>query len=1157
MKQMNSTQKIWMNAHNKKKRYGSRSRRKNYRNNAVFGDSAVPSLHDVTLKMHKVIDHADNALLSFKPINYNRIHKRWRNKKYKIVSGGVNGAAAAETIVTPQSVTIIKAVAASGEAENGADATVVDSSADSKGGDECLESRESRTFSGRLVNNDTIRISEQGVGTYDAFIQELAALNKDAANEKVEGPASEVPPPSVEEAPAKPEPAPVVKENPVAKPTVAPAKNKPDLGANSIAAAAGVAGAAGAAAAAALFTDDNSPANITPTLSDFIISPKTVTIGGDVPTVTKKPSSASNGAITYSSNNDNVATIDATGLIALVGAGTVFFTAKQAAAKGYAAAEKKSNVLTVEKVEEKETQLDWPNLKTRWIQVNNTPTDAYRKELNEQADPNTENVTRKQIFDWLEIESRDIIDFDINTESNKTNSKNKSLFTALSDWVAKWNEYGGKIRTIVSIKGGGESGGTGTSSVAINKSEGYNNTKVTFNYEYKVDEADKKANGLENNEYGKFYAGFDAGDNNAERYKKGNFKDMISTLEKGGNAAIFGYGYSGSGKTYTLTHFVPGKHDDDGIAIKLLNELLLESKKFTIELTISELYCIDFTINSQHAVIFDKKKKELEPYPINEGGEDKNIKQIKEITDFTSAITTVETLRKAPDKMHIKYTLNNPESSRGHLFYKFLLKPVGSSDKKPATLTIVDMGGRENPVELSESSYMMIKGNNIGQIVDRISDNQATYYSKTGDGVYPSTPNKPVSIDNECSTVRHITGEYHEEPGWHKCPSLISASFGELFFTDYINAFNKYDFSRLPLTVPAPVFNESEQKIISEKIKLFLEACKEGIYINETINHLVAYINFLSNITKIKNIPDKIAKGDASGKGALISLDKKKGVKSTVYTYNPGRYIINPLAYIKYNDNSRKLRTLIDDKKIYNDIEPTSIDAVGILKELWQIKNPGEEVPAIICFIACVRNDNTLPKHRNSTKSTLEFAMSVSASNAPILDHAEQPEKPTFFGPEKPPEPIDLNAKIAEYVGTNPKNPKKIQTKFDPIVVRFKNDSKNAQKNNRSFFLQFLNTEIDKVISNEEGFIQNQIKEPILLRVLQYLVSRPQLLPQFKDKYGRPVSLNNITTGTASDIELLRKVKELDKSGGSGIRTRKRKSRREKKTRITRRRNRV
>ena len=77
----NTTQKLWMNAphnKNKKKRYLSRK-------NDVFGDLAVPSLHDVTLKMHNVIDRADNAMLSFKPINYKRIHKRWRNKKYMVV----------------------------------------------------------------------------------------------------------------------------------------------------------------------------------------------------------------------------------------------------------------------------------------------------------------------------------------------------------------------------------------------------------------------------------------------------------------------------------------------------------------------------------------------------------------------------------------------------------------------------------------------------------------------------------------------------------------------------------------------------------------------------------------------------------------------------------------------------------------------------------------------------------------------------------------------------------------------------------------------------------------------------------------------------------------------------------------------------------------
>ena len=81
--------------------------------------------------------------------------------------------------------------------------------------------------------------------------------------------------------------------------------------------------------------------------STFVVaSPKTY---GDAPfAITTRPTSNSAGAITYSSSNTAVATIDASGnYISLVGAGSVSFIATQAQTSQYASATKTSNTLTV------------------------------------------------------------------------------------------------------------------------------------------------------------------------------------------------------------------------------------------------------------------------------------------------------------------------------------------------------------------------------------------------------------------------------------------------------------------------------------------------------------------------------------------------------------------------------------------------------------------------------------------------------------------------------------------------------------------------------------------------------------------------------------------------------------------------------------------
>jgi uncharacterized protein YjbI with pentapeptide repeats len=89
---------------------------------------------------------------------------------------------------------------------------------------------------------------------------------------------------------------------------------------------------------------------VTPTLGTFTVpSPKAY---GDASfNISLRPTSDSSGAITYSSSNPSVATIDASGnWINIVGVGDVSFNALQAAVSGqYTSATKTSNTLTVSK----------------------------------------------------------------------------------------------------------------------------------------------------------------------------------------------------------------------------------------------------------------------------------------------------------------------------------------------------------------------------------------------------------------------------------------------------------------------------------------------------------------------------------------------------------------------------------------------------------------------------------------------------------------------------------------------------------------------------------------------------------------------------------------------------------------------------------------
>ena len=91
----------------------------------------------------------------------------------------------------------------------------------------------------------------------------------------------------------------------------------------------------------------------TPTLSSSTFEVAANKLYGSAPfAITTRPTSDSSGAITYSSSNTGVATIDTSGnLITLVSAGDVSFNATQAAVAGkYTSAAKTSNTLTVSNV---------------------------------------------------------------------------------------------------------------------------------------------------------------------------------------------------------------------------------------------------------------------------------------------------------------------------------------------------------------------------------------------------------------------------------------------------------------------------------------------------------------------------------------------------------------------------------------------------------------------------------------------------------------------------------------------------------------------------------------------------------------------------------------------------------------------------------------
>jgi len=89
-----------------------------------------------------------------------------------------------------------------------------------------------------------------------------------------------------------------------------------------------------------------SSGQIAPTLSGFSLSAASVVFNATVPTISAV-SSNSSGAITYTSSNTAVASIDSSRVVSMVGVGTVIFTATQAADVNYASGTITTATLTV------------------------------------------------------------------------------------------------------------------------------------------------------------------------------------------------------------------------------------------------------------------------------------------------------------------------------------------------------------------------------------------------------------------------------------------------------------------------------------------------------------------------------------------------------------------------------------------------------------------------------------------------------------------------------------------------------------------------------------------------------------------------------------------------------------------------------------------
>ena len=430
--------------------------------------------------------------------------------------------------------------------------------------------------------------------------------------------------------------------------------------------------------------------------------------------------------------------------------------------------------------------------------------------------------------------------------------------------------------------------------------------------------------------FGNFFYAFNYENTNQKIYTK--IKDLDKVVQSGSTVTIFGYGYSGSGKTYTLF----GKPSDEieGITHKLLFDEDDSNEPLTVE-EVFELY-VD-SVNFDTLECGGQRINTLD----NTNPKPKLLNITK--VEYNTMHTTIEEERKKNGR--IKRTLNNAESSRSHLFIKI--------KKGQGYYMFCDMGGRENPIDIynqsmiaTEDSLPDIKKGDI--VICNNPDPEKKIPSCKHDR-FPVSSSWSVPENNEIIKFSAITSEklqgqitlrgQNVDILTNSIKTLNQLSKDKLTLGSMVvKKFKKKSPNESTVLVSPTTFADDDQLFIkntydikNDEIKKtvieILQTVIEGFYINETINHLVRYFETLN--------------------GKTVS----RIVKPSYGNLNTFKY--EPTMCFSKTSNMVDILTLLKTKDDRN----------------------------MFCMFACVRQ-NPNPKYMEFNKLTLEFAQSISSAGA-------------------------------------------------------------------------------------------------------------------------------------------------------------------------------
>lgn len=256
----------------------------------------------------------------------------------------------------------------------------------------------------------------------------------------------------------------------------------------------------------------------------------------------------------------------------------------------------------------------------------------------------------------------------------------------------------------------------------------------------KILDINYSTNSIKNNNTKEIYSGFYSiyntkyGENsNKQMYDQPGpgqepLKGIFDQLRNGYSNFLFGYGFSGSGKSYSLF----GSGESLGIVQYGLADLLKDGYNISLRYAFDIYGQISYdivsglSINSklvQYKKIYTEDPLYRRFYTYLQDGNPNDyplLNEINTIDDINSIVSSITKIR--IENKNIKATINNPESSRGHLFLTFEIEKDGLK----SYITIIDMAGIEDPIKIVDF-YLKPKKehgaekNTISYIIDCIS----------------------------------------------------------------------------------------------------------------------------------------------------------------------------------------------------------------------------------------------------------------------------------------------------------------------------------------------------------------------------------------------------------------------------------------------------